>query len=124
MEYHDLVNTVQKLRFEQTADFFHNTRFHAFIILLLIIVGKEAKLLRLNDRLRTSIGCHNDDRLLEVHFSSMCICDMSIIQNLKKNIKHIRMCLFKLIKQKHTVWISAYFFAELPALIVSYISRR
>ena len=54
----------------------------------------------------------------------MCICDMTIIQNLKKNIKHIRMSLFNLIKQKDTIWISAYFFTELSALIVSYISRR
>ena len=38
MEYHDIINSVEEFRFEDTAYFFHYTAFHPFIVLLLIII--------------------------------------------------------------------------------------
>ena len=54
----------------------------------------------------------------------MGVCDMSVVQNLKKNIKYIRMRLLDLVEQKHTIWITPYFFTELSPFIISHISRR
>ena len=47
---------------------------------------------------------------------------MTIIKYLQKNIKHIRMSLFNLVKKNDTVWISAHFFAELSTFFIAYIS--
>ena len=49
---------------------------------------------------------------------------MAVIQHLKQNVKHIRMCFLDFIKKNDTIWISAYFFAELSALIISHIAWR
>ena len=47
---------------------------------------------------------------------------MSIIQNLKKNVKYIRMRLLHLIKQDNRIRIAANLFAELSALLIAHIS--
>gem|GEM_PF-5580403 len=49
---------------------------------------------------------------------------MSIIQYLKKDIKHIGMRFFNLVKKKNTVRIPANLLTELSAFIISDISRR
>ena len=49
---------------------------------------------------------------------------MAVIQHLKQNVKHIRMCFLDFIKKNDTIWISTYFFAELSALIISHIAWR
>ena len=49
---------------------------------------------------------------------------MTVVQNLQQNVEHIRMGLFYLVKKDDTVGIAADFFAELTALVISYISRR
>ena len=124
MEHHDLVDPVQKFRFKQTAYLFHNIRLHSLVILLLILSGHKSQLLRLNNRLSPRVGSHNDDRLLEIHLSSMCVCDMAVVQYLKENIKHVRMGFLNLVEQKNAVRIPPYFFTELSSLVISYISGR
>ena len=52
------------------------------------------------------------------------ICNMPIIKHLKQNIKYIRMCFFNLIEQNYCIWIPSDFLAELPAFLMSDISRR
>ena len=54
----------------------------------------------------------------------MGICNMSVIQHLKKNVEYIRMCLLNLVKQEHTVWIPPNLFRKLSTLFISYISWR
>ena len=54
----------------------------------------------------------------------MGVRDMSVVQNLQENIKYIRMSLLNLVKKKHAIRISSYFFTELAAFIISHISGR
>ena len=57
--------------------------------------------------LRSGITGHNNNSILKVYLSSLCVSDMTVIQNLQKYIKHIRMCLFDLIKQYYGIGISS-----------------
>ena len=49
---------------------------------------------------------------------------MSVIQHLKQDIEYIRMRFLDLIKEYHRIWMPSDFFAELSAVLMSYISRR
>ena len=81
-------------------------------------------MLRGNDILRSGIRCHNQNRVLKVNLSSLCIGDVTIIEHLKQDVKDIRMCLLDLIKQNHRIRIPADFLAELTALLITDISWR
>ena len=124
MEYHDLIDPVQKFRLKHPPHFFHHSGLHPFIITLFRISGHKSKMFRFHDHLRTCVGSHDNDRLLKIHFSALSICNMTIIKYLQKNIKHIWMSLFNLVKKNDTVWISAHFFAELSTFFIAYISGR
>ena len=40
------------------------------------------------------------NRVLEIHLPSLCIRNVSVIQDLQQNVKYIRMRFFNLIKQE------------------------
>ena len=124
MEYNDIINTVQEFRLEHPFYLIHHLSLHMLIITFFIFLRSKSKFLGFNNCLSACIGSHNDTGLLKIYFSSLRICNMSVIQNLKQNIKYIRMCFFNLIEQNHAVGISAYLFRQLTAFIISYISRR
>ena len=124
MEHHDFIDTIQKFRFEHPADLFHNAGLHPLVVLLLIFFRDKSQTLRLYDRLCPRIGSHDNDRLFKIYFSALRIRNMSVIQHLQKNVEHIRMCLFNLIKEKHTIRIPPYLLTELTAFFVSHISGR
>ena len=49
---------------------------------------------------------------------------MTVIKYLKEYVQYIRMSLLDLIEKDHGIWIAAYLFAELTALIIAHISWR
>ena len=101
MEYDNLIDSVQEFRFEGSLHFFHHIPLHALIILLLIITSQKTKLFRFLNCRCSCIGSHNQDGILKVCFSSLGICDMSVIQYLQQDIEYIRMGLLDLIKQNN-----------------------
>ena len=67
---------------------------------------------------------HNQNGVFEIHRTALWIRDSSIIQHLQQNIKHIRMCLFNLIKKDNWIWSAAHGLGQLSALFITNISRR
>ena len=124
MEDQNLINPVQKLRTENQLHFVHDITFHPLIVSSRIFPGIESQFLRIDDGLGTCIRGHDDDRIAKIHLTPLGICNMSVIQYLQENIEHIRMRFFNLVEQDHGVRMPAYLFAELPAFVMSHISRR
>ena len=124
MEYHNLIDTVDEFRLKHTLYLFHHVFLHLVIISLCILFGCKAQIFRVNNSLCTGITCHNQHRIFEADLSTLRIRNMSIIQYLQEYIKHIRMCLFNLVKQNYRVRISANLLAKLTALFKANISRR
>ena len=124
MEHNNFIDPVQEFRSEQLLHFIHYIAFHLLIVILRIFLCGKSQLLRFHDCLRPCIRRHNNDRITEINLSSLGICNMPIIKHLKQNIKYIRMCFFNLIEQNYCIWIPSDFLAELPAFLMSDISRR
>ena len=124
MEYHDLINSVDKLRLKEALHLLHNLTFHLIITLLLRLGRAESQIFRVDDTLRTGIRGHNQNGILKAHFSALRIRDMAIVEHLQQNIEHVWMCLLNLIKQHDRVRRSAHLLAELPAFLKAYIPRR
>ena len=78
---------VHELRFECMPDDFHH---------MLISMCRICQYL-----LRTKVRCHDDNRIREIHDTPLSISQSAIIKNLQKNIEHIRMSLFNLIKENY-----------------------
>src|SRR5699024_5704386 len=109
---------------EDPFHFIHYISLHLFIVFFFVLHGIESETFCIHDGLCARIGGHNDHRVSEVYFSSLRICDMSVIQHLKQDIEYIRMRFLDLIKEYHRIWMPSDFFAELSAVLMSYISRR
>ena len=124
MEYDDLINPVQKFRAEDQLHLIHDILFHPLVIALFVLLHGKSKLLGINDRLGPCIGGHDNDRVAEIHLSSLGIGDMSVIQNLQKNIEYVRMRLLHLVKQHDRIGMRADPVAELTAVPMAHISRR
>ena len=72
----------------------------------------------------SDIRGHDDDGIFEVHLPALRVGEVPAVQNLKQEIKRIRMRLLNLIEQDNRVWTVLNHFRERPALFVSDISRR
>ena len=94
--------------FEDGGQLSEKVAFHNGVIRLGILSGCKAKPFWLHNTLCAGITGHNNNRIFKINLSALGICNMTVIQNLKKNIKNIWMCFFHFIKQNHRIWISAY----------------
>ena len=74
--------------------------------------------------LGADIGSQDNDRVLKVHRLSHGIRDPTVVQNLQKDIEHIRMGLLHLVEQDDAVRFSPHRFRQLSALIIAHISWR
>ena len=124
MEDKDLVDPVQEFRLESMAYFFHNSVLHGRIIRLLALLSGEAQVLRRHDALCSGVTGHDQNRVLKIHFPSLCVRDMAIVQHLKKDMEDIRVRFLDLIKKDQGIGTAAYFFAELTAFLVADVSGR
>ena len=73
---------------------------------------------------RSDIWCHDQNRIFKINSPTLWVSDTSVIQHLQQHIKHIRMCLFNLIKQNNGIWFSSNRLCKLSAFVISDISRR
>ena len=53
------------------------------------------------DDIGSDIGGHYKDRVLEVHCAALVVSQTTVVKHLEKNVEHIRMRLFNLIKKHH-----------------------
>ena len=70
---------------------------------------------------RADIRSHNKNGIFKINRSSLGICNASVIKNLEKHMKHIRVRFLNFIKQHNTVRFPANCLCKLTALFISYI---
>ena len=114
VENHDLVDPVQELGAEVQLDLVPHHFLDRF-------VGFAHHAL---DMLRTQVRGHDDDRIAEIHGTTLTVRQPAVIQNLQQHVKHVRMRFLDLIEQDDAVRPAAYGLSQVPALFVSDISRR
>ena len=90
MEDNDVVDAIQKLRFEMFAQHLR----HGFSHLLLVF----AYFLYLA---RAEIGSHNQNGVLEIDSASFRIRQTAVIQDLQQHIEHITVRLFDFVEQDY-----------------------
>ena len=74
--------------------------------------------------IRTNVGGHDQDRVLEIHSPSLGVRDPAVVQHLKEYIEDIRMGFLHLIKKHNTIRFPADCFRQLATLIIAHISWR
>ena len=80
--------------------------------------------LHLLDFARAEVGCHHDDRVLEVHRAALSVGHAAIVKNLQQDVEHVGMRLFDLVEQNHAVGLAAHGFRQVAALFITHISGR
>ena len=116
-EQDDLIQTVQKLWSEVSSQVTH--------YLFLTLRTDIAFLVNAFQQIAgTNVGGHDQNRVLEVHSSSLGIGNTTIIQYLQQYIEYIRMGFFHLIKKDNGVWTSSDCLCQLSAFFIAYISWR
>ena len=84
IEYHNLIDSIDELRLESMSYGFHN---FAFCILWIT-----------KNTFRAKVTGHNYDCISKINNPTLSISKSSVVQNLKKYIEYIRMCLLNFIK--------------------------
>src|SRR5699024_2126322 len=73
---------------------------------------------------RTEVGGEDDDGVFEVYRSALRVGDAPVVQNLQQDIEHVGVRLFNFIEKHDGIGLSANRFGQLPAFVVSDVSRR
>ena len=81
-------------------DFVHYGFLHNFRIFTLTV----------HDFLRTEVGSHNDDGILEVNRASLTVGHSAVVQSLKQDVEDVRMSFFNFVEKNHAVRFTAYGF--------------
>ena len=76
------------------------------------------------DNIRSGIGGHDKDGVLEVDRTALVISKASIVKHLQQHIEDIRMGLFYLVEKDDRLRLSSHGLCQLTALIVTNVSRR
>ena len=70
----------------------------------------------------TGVAGHYDDGVTEIYCRTIAVSQTSFVHNLQKNVEHIGMRLFYLVKKHYGVRFAPYTLSQLPALFISDIS--
>ena len=100
IEDNDFINTVNEFGSEVLLDFIHPGFLHYVRIFTLTV----------HDFLRTEVGSHNDDGILEVNRASLTVGHTTVVQGLKQDVEYVRMSLFNFVEKNHAVRFTAYGF--------------
>ena len=76
------------------------------------------------DDVRSDIGCHDEDCVLEIDCTALVIGQTAVVKHLKKRVEHVRMSLFDLIKKHHRIRLATHGLSQLAALVITHIARR
>src|SRR5437764_12705990 len=111
MKDHDIVDAIQKLRFEVlTQDFSYG--FLRFVI---------ADFLNFT---RAQVGSHDQDSVLEIDRAAFRIRQAPVVEYLQQHIEHVGMSFFDFIKKNYRIWPAAHCFGKLSAFLVTDVSGR
>src|SRR5207247_196969 len=114
VEDHDLVNPVEELRPECSAQCFHSFPSGSFRVFIR----------QLKDGRRPDVAGHHQHGVPEVHSAALAVGEAPVLQNLQEHVENIRMRLFDFVKQDDRVLVTPHLFRELSAFLVSDIARR
>ena len=76
------------------------------------------------DDVRSHIGRHDEDRVLEIHRTALVVGQTSVVKHLKESVEHIRMRLFDLVEKHHRIRLATHGLSQLTAFIIAHIARR
>ncbi len=126
MKHHRSINAIKELGAESLLHLAEHFFLHLVILYLLFAfslnMGRKADAHVALDELRTSVASHDYDAITKIDPSSLGIGQMTIIENLEKNIENIIMRLFNLIKKNGTIGLPPYCFSQLTAFLVADIT--
>src|SRR5438445_8887640 len=90
LEDHDLVDAVQELRPELTAEGIHDA-----LAQEVLLVGE------LGDEGRPDVAGHDDHDILEVDSPAVAVGETAVVEDLPQDVEDVRMRLFDLVQEQH-----------------------
>jgi len=91
VEYDDLVDSIEKLRFEETPQCIHHPS-REFLF---------AQRIALLEYLTSKIGSHYHDRIAKIYSPTLGISQSTVVEELQENVENIGMRLLYLIEEHH-----------------------
>ena len=73
---------------------------------------------------RSQIGGKNNDSIFKIYCPALRICNPTVIQYLKQNVKYVWMSFLHLIEQDDRIGLAPHRFGQLSALLVADVSGR
>ena len=116
VEGDDRVHPVDELRPQELLQ-----RLHGPVGVLLVHGTAEAHGALLGGA--AGVGGHDDDGVLEVHLPAVGVGDLTVVQDLEKDVQHIRVGLLDLVEQDHGVGLAADLLRQLARLVIPHIAR-
>src|SRR5215213_720198 len=113
VEDDDVVDTIQKLRFEMQPQLLNDSFTH-----LLLITFRRL------DLTRAEVRSHDQNGVLEIDCSTFRVRQSAVVKNLKQDVENIRMRLLDFVEEDDRVRTTTNCFGKLSTLVVTNISRR
>src|ERR1043166_7841315 len=88
----DIVNSIEKLRFEVFAQDLGYGFANFFLVLADFLYFA-----------RTKVGGHDQNRILEIYSAALGICEPPIVKDLQQHVEYIRVRFFDLVKQNYRI---------------------
>ena len=117
MEIDDLVHTVDELGAEEIVEGFDG-------LFLALLIGAHVEADAAGALVAAGVRRHNDHGVFEIHGAALRVGDASVVENLEKDVHHVRMRLFDLVEKNDAVRLAADLLGELSGLVVADIARR
>ena len=117
MEIDDLVHTVDELGAEEIVEGFDG-------LFLALLIGAHVEADTAGALVAAGVRRHNDHGVFEIHGAALRVGDASVVENLEKDVHHVRMRLFDLVEKNDAVRLAADLLGELSGLVVADIARR
>src|SRR5215218_9313816 len=118
VEDDDLVDPVEELGTEDLAQLARDTALH-----LLVgetgVIRAEAQRLGLVDGLRSDVGGHDEDHVLEVHGAALRVRELPVLQDLQHDVEDVGVGLLDLVEEDDRVGTTPHLLRELAALVVA-----
>mmetsp|Transcript_3247 Transcript_3247/g.10849 ORF Transcript_3247/g.10849 Transcript_3247/m.10849 type:complete len:579 (+) Transcript_3247:544-2280(+) len=125
LEHDDLVEAVQKLRAVR------HLKLPADVRLDLAIrrrvgggVAVDARVDRVQNRLRADVRRHHEHRVREVYGPSFAVREAAVLEDLQEDVEHVRVRFFNLVQKHERVRVPSHRLRELPALLVPDVPGR
>src|SRR5215207_213898 len=118
-----LVDPVEQLRAEDLAQLAHDPVLHVLVGQAALVADGEAERLVLRDRGSPDVRGHDHDRVAEVDLAALRVGEAPVLQDLQKDVEHVRVRLLDLVQQDDGVGLAAHGLGELASLVVADVAR-